>query len=825
MVREILKARTENGKVFDLGNGKRRLESYIGARHWKDDYSDPTEAWKDIDLTWEGNSITKAPYELIRDGNKLTFKDKKTGEVSTIELVSVKPAGIPFEIIPEFSAVRFQHILPTDKIPFEAQFKVTGKAPITRAWDNEGELGLDTAFKDGVLTSKLSEVKDKLTGLARVAKGSIRIDPTWQVVASTDDCRRTLGAVPAFSLTVYLWAGTWYIPAEQCWYGNGMRFTNITIPHGATITGAYLTLRCIDPRSTTVMRTRISAEDVDDAPTFVNDGAAFDARWANRTTARVDWDDIPEWTLDTEYNSPEIKTVIQEVIDRALWASGNDIVIFWEDFENRSDAYNLRGAYSYDDSTPYAPKLVVTYTMPAPTASTQDATGITSIAAILNGTIEALNDGNCDERGFDWGKPGQYKISAGATPHSDYGLAYPVTYKFNIPAASANLTAWARKGATGVLTQLTEKTTADFFNGIECVRFDYANNCAYVSVAFGADDDIYIIIRDTSGDLVPITFIAICAYYDNRKAVVVMSADDGSGGQSQTELDAIDACRTRGIWVTDGVAIFYGILWANLQPRLDLGFLEIASHSYNHQELPYTDYDLEIGGSRDEIILQLNLPAIYKKGASEFVPAWSEPYGSSDATARAKLGVYKYLVDRSGTEDVYTFPTWDAVNGLYNRVGYSLRLENETEAALNSAFDAAYTAGQIYHLMCHPSLNNWSPGQKALNHLDHIKNKLDVWYVGFGALYMYHYAQERGEVTVTEPTYGSAWTETDSFGVGAFSHQITGLTPSTGYIFRAKAHNANGWGYGEDEYFITSSPATATKSASLAAKLVAAGVI
>lgn len=185
---------------------------------------------------------------------------------------------------------------------------------------------------------------------------------TRQVGASSDDCDRELGLDNFLLINSSQEAG--YRGSGRDRIGGGMRFTNITIPQGATINGAHLTLKAASSYSGTDCNTRISAEDVDDAPTFADDKAAFDARWAARTTARVDWDNIPEWTPGTDYNSPEIKTVIQEIVDRGGWASGQAIVIFWEDYEDRSthatDCY--RTAYPWDVDPSYAPKLVIDYT-------------------------------------------------------------------------------------------------------------------------------------------------------------------------------------------------------------------------------------------------------------------------------------------------------------------------------------------------------------------------------------------------------------------------------------------------------------------------------
>jgi len=182
-----------------------------------------------------------------------------------------------------------------------------------------------------------------------------------QVGANADDVSRRI-TPGAWGFSSYLAAGGQ--SATEWQRGSGMRFQVVLVSQGATIDNAYLTVRCIYARSGTVVRTRISAEDIDDAPTFIDSAIAFDARWANRTTARVDWDGIPAWTENTDYNSPSFVSVIKEIVDRPSWASGNDIVIFWDDFEDRSDHNNNTGrfVYSYTDSATYAAKLHIEFT-------------------------------------------------------------------------------------------------------------------------------------------------------------------------------------------------------------------------------------------------------------------------------------------------------------------------------------------------------------------------------------------------------------------------------------------------------------------------------
>ena len=189
----------------------------------------------------------------------------------------------------------------------------------------------------------------------------IDADIDEEVEASTDDCHRTLVPSTFSTGTSYLYAGDYQSDIYD--YTDGMRFITINIPNGSDIDVAYIELRAIQPYGT-IPTTIIEGEDTDDAATFSN-AANYDAR--ARTTAKVNW--TPgAWNYQIWYQSPEIKTIIQEIIDREGWVALNDLVIIWRDAPGWI-SQKLLAARSYDAPTDDAPKLHIEFTLVEPDIS------------------------------------------------------------------------------------------------------------------------------------------------------------------------------------------------------------------------------------------------------------------------------------------------------------------------------------------------------------------------------------------------------------------------------------------------------------------------
>ncbi|MGH9909571.1 MAG: beta strand repeat-containing protein, partial [Nitrososphaerales archaeon] len=108
----------------------------------------------------------------------------------------------------------------------------------------------------------------------------------------------------------------------------GVRFTGVTVPQGATIQSAFIqfTTDEVQTGSTTV---RIRGEAADNAAAFTT--TAFNISGRADTTAAVTWGPIPAWNTVGEQGAnqktPDLKTVIQEIVNRAGWASGQAMVI------------------------------------------------------------------------------------------------------------------------------------------------------------------------------------------------------------------------------------------------------------------------------------------------------------------------------------------------------------------------------------------------------------------------------------------------------------------------------------------------------------------
>ncbi len=139
----------------------------------------------------------------------------------------------------------------------------------------------------------------------------------------------------------------------------GIRFQNLSIHQGATISSAYITFEAsppVDGHNTQATPLTIHGQAADNAPTFTM-GVNDDISSRPNTTASVDWKiDIP-WIDHVTYQSADLSPIVQEIVNRSGWSSGNAMVF-------KITGSGIREAKAYNASTPdlHAPLLHVEYT-------------------------------------------------------------------------------------------------------------------------------------------------------------------------------------------------------------------------------------------------------------------------------------------------------------------------------------------------------------------------------------------------------------------------------------------------------------------------------
>lgn len=147
-------------------------------------------------------------------------------------------------------------------------------------------------------------------------------------------------------------------------YNSFIRFPGVSVPQGATVDDAFIVLQSLNNASSSSVNLQIRAIAADNAGAPSTFGQADGAA---RTSASVAWSSLPSWSTNTDYTSPSIDSVVQEVVNRGGWASGNAIVIYVED--NASSGSAFRYAKSYESGSATAPRLTIEYT-PTNTAPT-----------------------------------------------------------------------------------------------------------------------------------------------------------------------------------------------------------------------------------------------------------------------------------------------------------------------------------------------------------------------------------------------------------------------------------------------------------------------
>ncbi len=188
---------------------------------------------------------------------------------------------------------------------------------------------------------------------------------TKRIAAADDDLEeyiaapgqtKTLGSVDAGSSDLELGTETAGNVDPQL---IGMRFTGITIPKNAVVKNAYIQFTVDETgKNTDPSNLNIYAQDADN-PVIFSPSTPFTVSNRPRLTDSVKWS-IPagSWNV-VEVAGPDQRTaniggLVQKLVNRAGWASGNAMAFF-------VSGTGTRNAHAYDGKPDAAPQLIIEY--------------------------------------------------------------------------------------------------------------------------------------------------------------------------------------------------------------------------------------------------------------------------------------------------------------------------------------------------------------------------------------------------------------------------------------------------------------------------------
>lgn len=172
----------------------------------------------------------------------------------------------------------------------------------------------------------------------------------FKPAVSGDDARWEPGGTTSFtgtSLIVGLFSGLRY--------RSFVRFPGVTVPQGKTINSAILTLRSTTAQplgnATVIFNIYGNAADNPAAPTTAGTAEALALTTATLATTAGPVAATTDYTFD-------VTGIIQEIVSRSGWASGNALILVLKESGSSTDYFNPE---SWDNAGTNEPKLDIVY--------------------------------------------------------------------------------------------------------------------------------------------------------------------------------------------------------------------------------------------------------------------------------------------------------------------------------------------------------------------------------------------------------------------------------------------------------------------------------
>ncbi|HEC11923.1 MAG TPA: hypothetical protein ENI80_01510 [Acidiferrobacteraceae bacterium] len=141
----------------------------------------------------------------------------------------------------------------------------------------------------------------------------------------------------------------------------GLRFQDLQIPPGTTITRAYLEFT-VDENDSGATNVVINGEDIDNSVTF---STANNISGRTLTSATVAWLSIAAWNIadsDNEHKrTPDLTSIVQEIVDRSGWTIGNAMAFIIQAGSGCSSSACQRTAEAYNGRRTQAARLHIEF--------------------------------------------------------------------------------------------------------------------------------------------------------------------------------------------------------------------------------------------------------------------------------------------------------------------------------------------------------------------------------------------------------------------------------------------------------------------------------
>jgi hypothetical protein len=378
---ESIALRNEYSKTHYKSQNGYSLDNSVGPIHYKNDYTDNSEDWKEIDTKLEFVAgkyvVNTAPFslEILSDkaGFKVTSKRGGWNEISLKDNPDLTKAtvsdneitfadaftDVDIKVVVQRSRVTILKIIKsaTAKRVFKYDIKESKTARRGGIPDFANAMDADNNYFDVEVTKTKTDETSEYIQYERVetipakvyrVPDDVLIDPVYpvwldasvedEVSAGADDTKIWGGSQwnndHAFMITGYA-SGD---PYECAWVHR-----DVNIAASASIdSGTKITVQG-SGHSAGDLASDLYYEDAND-PEPTTSYADFTGRTLSGTS--ITWDTSTAFSSGTDYDSPELETLIQALVDEAYWAANENIHIFWKDGAGADTRY--RGIKTYE---------------------------------------------------------------------------------------------------------------------------------------------------------------------------------------------------------------------------------------------------------------------------------------------------------------------------------------------------------------------------------------------------------------------------------------------------------------------------------------------